>query len=202
MRKKKHLEAILPEEFSYYEVDDLIRLGNKFDGGYLARLSDIISSSRLISFGINTDWSFEKDFVKYSKKGVDGYDGSTKLILFCYQSFYLLFKFKPYQAFTKLISYLSFKKFFVGNKRFIKKFVGDIKAENYIGLNSIFDEIKENKIFLKMDIEGSEYRCMDYLIKFQDKFSSVIIEFHDFDCNLEKIKLFLKEFKLEIAHIH
>ena len=74
MRPKKNPEAFLPKEFSYYEVDDLIRLGNKFDGGYLARLSDVISSSRLLSFGINTDWTFEKDFVRLSKKGVDGYD--------------------------------------------------------------------------------------------------------------------------------
>ena len=202
MRQKKPPEAFLPKEFSYFEVDDLIRLGNKFDGGYLARMSDVISSSRLLSFGINTDWTFEKDFVRFSKKGVDGYDASTNLILFCYQSFYLLFKIKPLQAFAKLISYFSFKTFFVGNKRFIRKFVGDFKSESFISLKSIFDEIKENKLFLKMDIEGSEYRCLDYLIKFQDKFSSVIIEFHDFDCNLEKIKLFLNKFKLDIAHIH
>lgn len=202
MKPKKNLEAFLPEEFSYYEADDLIRLGNKFDGGYLVRFSDVMSSSRLLSFGINTDWSFEKDFVKLSKKGLDAYDASTNLMLFCYQSFYLLLKRKPIESLSKLFSYFRFKHFFHGNKRFKKKFVGDLKSEKYIGLKSILDQIIENKIFLKMDIEGSEYRCLDYLISYQDKFSSVIMEFHDLDCNLEKIKLFVSKFKLDIVHIH
>ena len=202
MNQIKNLEAFLPEEFSYYEANDLIRLGNKFDGGYLVRLSDVMSSSRLLSFGIDTDWSFEKDFVKLSKKGLDAYDASTNLKLFFYQSFYLLFKRKPFESFAKLLSYFRFKTFFVGNKRFKRKFVGDFKSARYIGLKSILEQIKENKIFLKMDIDGSEYRCLDHLITFQDKFSSVIIEFHDLDCNLEKIKNFVSKFKLDIVHIH
>src|SRR5258706_1987804 len=54
---------------------DLIRIGKKNDGGYVIN-SKVISNVKLISLGINTDWSFEKDFLKYSSNKIFMYDGS------------------------------------------------------------------------------------------------------------------------------
>ena len=53
-----------------------------------------------------------------------------------------------------------------------------------------------------MDIEGSEYRCLNDLINFQDKLSGAIIEFHDVDLNINLILAFIKNFNLTIAHVH
>ena len=56
--------------------------------------------------------------------------------------------------------------------------------------------------FFKIDIEGSEYRILDDIIKFQDLISGLVIEFHDIDNHKEKIINFIKNFKLILCHIH
>jgi ABC-type Mn2+/Zn2+ transport system ATPase subunit len=56
--------------------------------------------------------------------------------------------------------------------------------------------------FLKIDIEGSEYRILDDLIKLQKKLCGVVIEFHNIDLFLNKIKRFINLNKLQLIHIH
>ena len=43
---------------------ELLRIGNKNDGGYLVEKSSFQNSDFLIGLGINDDWSFEKKFKK------------------------------------------------------------------------------------------------------------------------------------------
>ena len=42
--------------------DELIRIGRIHDGGYVLSNKLIENTDLLVSFGINADWSFEKDF--------------------------------------------------------------------------------------------------------------------------------------------
>lgn len=202
MKIKENITAVLPSEFNYYGVKDLTRLGDPHDGGYLVRICDVKSSNHLLSFGIETDWSFEKDFIKIKNTCIDAYDGTTCFNLFFYNFIYFTYKKKPIKALSKLIGYFEFKRFFSGSKKFHKNFIGNFKNKNYIDLNKILKDIEKSNIFLKMDIEGSEYRCLDILLKFQEKFSSIVIEFHDVDCNLKKIHKFINQMNLNIVHIH
>ena len=39
----------------------LIRVGKNNDGGYCVPKKSVINSDLLFSFGLNDDWSFEKD---------------------------------------------------------------------------------------------------------------------------------------------
>ena len=55
---------------------ELIRLGRNNDGSYLVSKNLLSSSEYLITLGIGSDWSFEKDFNKKNK--------NTKI--FCYDS--------------------------------------------------------------------------------------------------------------------
>ena len=55
------IPSIFNPRFNY----DLIRLGNKNDGGYLVEKNSIITTKYLVSFGINDDVSFESDFLKF-----------------------------------------------------------------------------------------------------------------------------------------
>ena len=57
-------------------------------------------------------------------------------------------------------------------------------------------------MFLKIDIDGSEYRILEELVELQNHFSALIIEFHDVDLNLKKISDFIEKFKLILTHIH
>ena len=57
-------------------------------------------------------------------------------------------------------------------------------------------------LFFKIDIEGSEYRILEELTEFQASICGVVIEFHDFDLNLNRVEEFIKNFNLHLTHIH
>ena len=52
----------LPILFKPNKKYSLVRVGRDFDGGYLVGKDTILNSDTLVSFGINDDWSFERDF--------------------------------------------------------------------------------------------------------------------------------------------
>jgi len=68
---------ILPNIFRPKFDFDIIRLGTDFDGGYLVEKSSVINSKFLFSFGISTNWDFEKDFIKINNNKFLAYDGSV-----------------------------------------------------------------------------------------------------------------------------
>ena len=58
-------------------------------------------------------------------------------------------------------------------------------------------------IFLKIDIEGSEYRILNDILDIEKNLIGMIIEFHDVDLHLERIENFIKHLKyLKLIHIH
>ena len=55
----------LPKSLSFLAplvTNDLIRVGNSHDGGYVVPRAAIKHSAALLSFGVNSDWTFEKEF--------------------------------------------------------------------------------------------------------------------------------------------
>ena len=78
-----------------------------------------------------------------------------------------------------------------------------MKNEKILELNEILSNFKDlDKIFLKIDIERDEYRVLDDIIDFQDKINGLVIEFHDFELNIDKIENFINRFKCELVHVH
>ena len=69
-------------------------------------------------------------------------------------------------------------------------------------LNRIMSEINSDKIFLKIDIEGSEYSILEEIIQNQERIEGLVIEFHNIQINMDILIDFIKKFKLEITHIH
>ena len=92
--------------------------------------------------------------------------------------------------------------FFKGkNKHYLKKIVSKkTKQNNQI---TISEAIGDNKdIILKVDIEGDEYKILKEINKNFNKLNLVIIEFHDLQKNLKKIKDFINQTKLRNIHIN
>jgi hypothetical protein len=203
------LEANLPNFFKYKSANDLIRIGKKNDGGYLVSRSDINMSDVLISLGIDEDWSFEKDFADRKNIEVFSYDASINQKVF-FQRFIeslilsLLFLKNPKIIIHYLRVFLSYKKFFgKSQNHHIHKFVGlNTNSNNYCTLSSILDNTKHKNIFLKIDIEGSEYRLLNTIILNQDRISGLVLEFHDCDLHINLIKHFIQNFSLQLVHIH
>ena len=58
-----------------------IRLGKKYDGGYVVSKKAVLNSKNLVSFGVYDDWSFESDFIKNNNKiNIFLFDGTINFV--------------------------------------------------------------------------------------------------------------------------
>lgn len=181
----------------------VIRLGRSNDGGYVVCRDAIKNSSCLLSLGINDDWSFEEAYRKQVNKPIIAYDGSISEKLFR-QRFYkcLLSGYQIKNAVRFFRIWMNFRKF-IRESMFYEQFIGITDFENYVSLSDVLTDLGiAEGIFLKIDIEGYEYRILDDIIDNKSCFVGVAIEFHDVDLHIEKIKTFVQEFGQEIISIN
>ena len=68
-------------------------------------------------------------------------------------------------------------------------------------LNTMLTESSSNSFF-KIDIEGSEYRILDQLIKHASSMTGLVMELHNCDLHIDRIKNFIENFDLQLIHIH
>jgi hypothetical protein len=200
---------MLPKEFKPKHKYNLIRIGRNNDGGYLVEKDSILKSNSLVSFGIGFDWSFEKDFFNYRKIPIHCYDHTLKYSYIKKFSRHSLFSLlKPsmwrFDAFKelkkKIFLYKDYKNFFKEDVVHFRSAIGI--GFKRIRLKEIFDRIRHNPIFLKIDIEGSEYRILEEIIELQDFICRIVIEFHDIDLHEDKILNFIYNFKLKLVHVY
>lgn len=192
-------------------MNNLIRLGNKGDGGYVIPKKLIKETEVLISFGISNDWSFEEDFKKRNPHLViHGYDHSISKQVFLRDIRYIILNMmllrfsikKLIQSVNHLFSYLSFFKEDVVH--FQKRILDYVHHSYDITFDEVISKTKSKKIFLKVDIEGSEYRIIDSIMKYADRIDAIAIEFHNADALrkifISSIKKLQKNFM--IVHLH
>lgn len=194
------LPKVFKPDFDY----KLSRIGSKHDGGYLIENSSIEKAKFLISFGISTNWDFEKEFINYKDIRFLAFDGSIDEIFWkknekiAYEkllrlSFIRYFKFKLIKK--------SFHQFFNKNN-LIPKYISKT-LENSMNLLDVLNICKyKNNLFFKIDIEGSEYEILDDLIQYQEKIIGLAIEFHECNKNFNKIISFIEKFNLKLVHVH
>ena len=198
-------QYLKPFETSY---ENLIRLGNKFDGGYVIDKRVIDKTKTIIACGLNDEWSFEKAFQhKNNQCEIIAYDHTVdekfwKSHLKESLSKILLLKEINKKRFIKLFKIIDYYFFFKNkNKHFKKKIVkNSIDRQNEISINEAISD--KNNILLKIDIEGDEYNILEDVDKNFDKLNLLIIEFHDLQKNLIKIKEFLEKTQMKNIHIN
>jgi|TARA_B100000768_G_scaffold177761_1_gene192434 hypothetical protein len=199
------MNASLPSFFAFEPAADLVRIGRDYDGGYLVSQADIFQSNILLGLGINDDWSFETDFVAIHKVPVIAYDASVNEKKFLKQFIQYLPRLNKWKVIWRRYKvYRSYRNFFVtGPNTHIQKFVGlNSKNPTYCTLEDILSETDSSKIFLKIDIEGSEYRFLTTLLDCANRITGLVIELHDCDLHLTQIEHFIKNFDLRLVHVH
>lgn len=206
---------MLPKYFKPKNEYDLIRLGQDNDGGYLVEKKSIENSKSLVTLGLGYDWSFEKDFYSLTKKPIFCYDhtvnySAIKKVSRKFLFSYIFRIFKPKYIFKKnffkhlfknILLFRDYKLFFNTKAKHFEKRIGS--GQGGIKLEKILEDKRDLcPLFLKIDIEGSEYRIFEEIIKYQDNFTGIAIELHDVDLHLEKIKDFFEKLNMELVHIH
>jgi hypothetical protein len=197
--------AKLPKSLKFQSGSDLVRLGRNHDGGYLISRDSIQRTDFLISLGINDDWSFEVDFLNTKNVPLLAFDASISKKEFLKRFLKSFTRVgKPISIPRSLRTLVSYQVFFSQpHVSHIQKFVGfQCPDENYCSMSEILSSIDSKNIFLKIDIEGAEYRILESLIEQQSRFTGLAIEFHDCDVHLSKIEEFVGRFQLELIHAH
>ena len=168
---------------------NLLRVGKNNDGGYLVESNSIQIAQSLISFGIGKEFSFEFYFKKIRNIPIFAYDYTI-------------------QEFEELPQFKSFFNVDRNNYFFQKKIGENLVENNNITIENIVNDFNlyflglKPPIFFKIDIEGSEYKILNDLVKFSKSISGLVIEFHDVHINLDIILKFIKELDLDLCHIH
>lgn len=186
-------EVRLRENLSYLRpkiVNDLIRCGHKYDGGYVFPSSVLDRANILISFGIGLDTSFE---VCLNKKRpnitIHAYDhsvNSVNLFFWCIGGVvrYLIGQTNLTESKMRFLEFRNYLTLFRGKNKHFHQRVCHTSVENKRDIipTYVFHRISDfSNVILKMDIEGSEYSVIPDLLKFSNKMDLMIIEFHDTD---------------------
>lgn len=185
-------------------IKDLVRIGSDFDGGYFIKQSTIHQSKVLIGLGVFINWEFETEFNNINKNNLHTYLLDASVSPQFYKTYFIkaIAKFGYYSIKQPLDIAFFFKKyivnsiglskkwnqFFASNKAtFIQKFLSNKNDNLYTSPTELFNkilsknELTENSVFVKMDIEGSEYDVLNEFEKYYIYINCFAIEWHNVD---------------------
>jgi len=205
------LNLSLYRSLAPYPPEDLIRLGGKFDGGYVVSRKALLGSDCLLTFGVNYDLKFEFEFSKFGNlnKPVHLYDKSTVpfALDYIFSRLLLSLKFRSPRPFLEYLKFLIYRRALIKNGSiFYRINVSDSKNHNATTLAQSIQKLDEFKnIFLKVDIEGDEFLILADILKFSKYFTGLVIEFHRASVLWDKICWCVDELKskgLMLDHFH
>jgi hypothetical protein len=210
----KQVSLALPTELNFlapFVVDEMVRVGKLNDGGYVIPKSSTLEVDTLISLGVSTDWSFDQHFKRLNPQiEIHAYDHTISEDLFrrSYQRgvvHFLLGRISRADLSEQRNLLRSYRSFFSTDARHFKERIHNrLDALHDATIDKVFERTISNRIFLKIDIEGSEYRIIDSILKNADRIVGMVIEFHDTDplrqvfCHA--VKKLQREF--DIVHFH
>jgi hypothetical protein len=169
------------------KTPNLIRLGEKLDGGYVVDFEIIKKCNNLITLGLGPNWSFELDYLRKNKKNkVHIYDhtvSSYPYIKAIGKYYRRLITFRTtFGGFTTRVkNFYNYKKFLYSkNVNYFKENIAyPIKNKIDSDIEKVFSRINIGEdVILKSDIEGSEYEIIDQILKFSNRINMLIFEFH------------------------
>ena len=182
--------ATLPAGLRPAFRDDLLRLGSPHDGGYVLTRRLIAATDFLLSFGISVDWSFERAFrdARPGRQGVfcHGYDHTVSGAHFrklAMREFFRCLS-RPHKASRALLRlHADYKAFFDGRGavHFRERIHWRDGGRDCTIATAMGRVPADRNVFLKMDIEGGEYRVLADALPFADRIVGMAIEFHEVD---------------------
>jgi hypothetical protein len=189
--------------------EQLGRIGSANDGGYVVPLDAVRAANALLSFGLSHDWTFERDFKRHNANAViHCYDHTVSLRTAFEYSIGQLLRFvlqlRPL-ALRKAFTWIDYLLFFRSDKIHFQQRIWFDNQDNSATIEDVFSRLPaEYLVFVKIDIEGSEYRILDDLLRHSPDIVAIAIEFHDVDILSDRFNSLVENIKRDfyIVHIH
>jgi hypothetical protein len=196
-------------DFHPVECESLARLGNTNDGGYVVPINAVNAAGALVSFGLSHDWTFERDFKRLNRDAIIHCYDHTVSLRTAFQfsigqllRFILLFRTR---SLRKIFTWVDYELFFGSEGTHFKQRISPDNKDNSATIDDVFSRLPEGcPVFVKMDIEGSEYLVVDDLLRHSTNIVAMAIEFHDVGIRPELFKSLVERIKQDfyIVHIH
>lgn len=192
--------------------DTLIRLGRIHDGGYILSDKILENTDLLISFGINADWSFEKDFKNKKEVTIHAFDFSVTHYTLIKKLIKYLTRLRLKKVRSQFMAILDFKVFF--NKKnkinFHCRGVGNKVNPEFLTFEQVMNmadrklEDTKTNVFVKIDIEGSEFDVIPTMKPYFNQIVGMVVEFHDLENNCPAFNSIISLLKndFHIMHVH
>jgi len=207
-------ECTIPREMNFIApiaVDDMVRIGAEHDGGYVVPRLAAKQADFLASFGLKDDWSFDEHFRNLNPSAqIHAYDHSISRRLFAGRLKRTIAKVCVGKSTIRQLRHRlkvlrSYDAFFQGQvKHFEERVFNRIDAPFDVTLNEVFQRTASGKIFLKIDIEGCEYRISDDILRLSDRIIAMVIEYHDTDPLRQLFSASVRKLqdRFEVVHLH
>ena len=208
---------IRPEADGPLRLDDfrpvackrLARVGNANDGGYVVPLEAVSAADALLSFGLSHDWTFEREFKKHKADAlVHCYDHTVSLrtaLQYSTGQFLRSILQRKASAFRKAFTWIDYLSFFRKDKVHFRQRIWRDEQNHSVTIDDAFGRLPAGcSVFVKMDIEGSEYRVLGDLLRHARDIVAMAIEFHDVDILPGLFNSLIEDIKRDfyIVHIH
>jgi hypothetical protein len=196
----------------------LRRLGSAHDGGYVVALDTITSARHLLSFGLATNWEFERDAVAANPHlTVEAFDPSigprhfagmaVRSALSVPLRFVSADASGARSSARRVKAAVDYFRFFSRTAQHTRKRVWYNSDRNSAAIADILADVRSKDrgpVFAKIDIEGSEYRILPWIIAAADLFTGLVVEFHDTDICADifntQVAQLLERF--QVVHVH
>lgn len=202
-----------------YVYTDLIRIGNpRGDGGYVVPRDLVDSADALLSLGLAEEWSFDIGMQKRNPSlRVIGVDHSIRASTFfrrLVRSTVKGFVYSLLRSTVKSGKYAqirqhntSYFQLFTDPSVHIRKMVATNDSDGCISFTSLMKLAapkRDHSVFLKMDIESSEYDVISQIVAHESAISAVAAEFHDLVSDSATFNRAILELQqaFVIVHIH
>ncbi|MGB9115399.1 hypothetical protein [Bradyrhizobium sp.] len=202
-------DPIQLSDFHPVKCETLTRVGCPNDGGYVVPLDAIEAAHALVSFGLAHNWTFERDFKRHNRDAIiHCYDHTVSLrTAFQFSIGQLLrfvFLFRT-RSLRRIFTWIDYELFFHSDGTHFKQRIGPDNQDNSATIDDVFSRLPAGcPVFVKMDIEGSEYLVLDDLLRHSGNITAMAIEFHDVDTHPGLFSSVVEKIKRDfyIVHIH
>jgi len=200
---------MLPVSWSPIGVKGLIRVGPNEDGGYVLPLPLLKSTDMLLGFGLSTDWRFEEEFRGRSGCKVECYDHTInpafwrRKVVTDSAGFLAGPQRFTWSKFRYMLKYREYRRFFSRPEVIHHQLKVGYDGDGSVSLKTILARITTESVFLKIDIEGWEYRIMEDLVNTPDNVLGFVMELHDIDLHRDRISAFIEKLgSFSVVHLH
>lgn len=208
------MTTVLPSDLSFLapvETNDLIRVGAPGDGGYVVSRRAVMSADILLSFGISSNWTFEEHFRALNSRAlIHAYDHTISEMAFRRQLQKNLIRFTLGRApwISVSTSRATLKRYRGSLLSLATHFQEEIHERHdghyHANIDKVFGRVPMGNVFLKIDIEGSEYGIVDDLVRYAPRITGVVFEFHQTSALRETFYARIRKLQeaFHIVHLH